>query len=392
MFDIIIIGGGIAGLYAGLKLSKKHKVIVLDDRKYYGGRIHTNKKPQYEIGAARFNSNHKILNKLVKQFKLTKFKLPKNFDYLDKKGNLIKNINKKIDERLKYVISKKDKNLRSKTFKEFCNEHLTFKETKELINWFGYTSEFLYLNAYDAVRTFKNDFTNKNYFVLGEGLTELCNRMAKEINIKLNSKVLDVNKEKDHFVVKTKTKKYLGKKIIFAVKAVQLKQFKILNSIKSMFSSVRPEKLLRIYAIYKNGWFNDLKRTTTNSKLRHIIPINYEKGLIMISYTDGKDVNYFLKNGKLDSDSVIKKKIKKELDILFPNKNIPNPIYFKCHYWSVGAHYWKKNYDSNKIMKKMINPINNIYICGEGFSQNQAWIEGSLLTTQKVIKKISECS
>ena len=35
----------------------------------------------------------------------------------------------------------------------------------------------------------------------------------------------------------------------------------------------------------------------------------------------------------------------------------------------------------------MINPIPNIYICGEAYSKKQAWIEGSLETSNEVIKK-----
>ena len=32
----------------------------------------------------------------------------------------------------------------------------------------------------------------------------------------------------------------------------------------------------------KQLWFKNIKRTTTDNILRHIIPIDYEKGLIMI--------------------------------------------------------------------------------------------------------------
>ena len=34
----------------------------------------------------------------------------------------------------------------------------------------------------------------------------------------------------------------------------------------------------------------------------------------------------------------------------------------------------------------MINPIKNIFICGDTFSDNQCWIEGALSTSNSVIK------
>ena len=63
-----IIGGGISGLYCALQLSKKHKVILFDERSYIGGRIYT--KNHLEMGAARFNDTHKILLSLIKKCSL----------------------------------------------------------------------------------------------------------------------------------------------------------------------------------------------------------------------------------------------------------------------------------------------------------------------------------
>ena len=38
-----------------------------------------------------------------------------------------------------------------------------------------------------------------------------------------------------------------------------------------------------------------------------------------------------------------------------------------------------------KIAKKILNPMKNIYICGEAFSHKQAWIEGALQTATNVL-------
>ena len=63
LFDIIIIGGGIAGLYTLYSLSKKHpnlKILLLEKGKNLGGRIYTY-KDQYmtlEAGAGRFSDTN----------------------------------------------------------------------------------------------------------------------------------------------------------------------------------------------------------------------------------------------------------------------------------------------------------------------------------------------
>ena len=44
------------------------------------------------------------------------------------------------------------------------------------------------------------------------------------------------------------------------------------------------------------------------------------------------------------------------------------------HYWKVGAHHWKLGYDTDKISKEILNPMKNLFICGEAFSQKQAWV------------------
>ena len=40
------------------------------------------------------------------------------------------------------------------------------------------------------------------------------------------------------------------------------------------------------------------------------------------------------------------------------------------------------------IEKLILNPIDNMYICGEAFSLNQAWIEGALETSRDIVNLI----
>ena len=67
-YDIIILGGGISGLYLAYELSKTGKTILLIEKtNRYGGRMYTEERGDitYECGAARFHSTHTNLIKLL---------------------------------------------------------------------------------------------------------------------------------------------------------------------------------------------------------------------------------------------------------------------------------------------------------------------------------------
>ena len=81
MNDLVVVGGGIAGLYTAYKYLTKYKnnkikkkVILIERNNRMGGRIftynhkHKNKTYPIEAGAGRISSNHKNLMKLIKEF------------------------------------------------------------------------------------------------------------------------------------------------------------------------------------------------------------------------------------------------------------------------------------------------------------------------------------
>ena len=403
-YDIIIIGGGIAGLNCAYKLSQSelnYKILLLDERKYLGGRILTyyDKDFHYELGAGRFNNKHKNLLKLIKYFNLTKIKINSKTDYIDNifnlKSNIFSSLLKKIIKKLKNI---NPNILKKYTFKELCYKYYNKKYINTIIKYFGYKAEFEILNSYNAIKTFEINFNENNkFYIMKEGLSELCNRIAHEciqnkVKIKLNSVVNNIYNDSNLFRIDTNKCNYISKNIIFAIKKNDLLKFNILNPIKNIINSVNVAQMLRIYAYYpiinNTVWFADLNKTVTDTKLKFIIPINRKYGIIMISYTDYKDTIPFISNGKLKKDNLIINIINTELKKIF-NIDIPNPIKLHSYYWINGCHYWKKNNDSEFISKYIINPINNIYICGETYSlYNQAWIEGALETSNKVIKKL----
>ena len=90
IYDFVIVGGGLSGLYLLYKLLKKNKqlrICLLESNNKLGGRIETIKfkdksvknKPcmiQYESGGARFSDLHTKLMKLLKLLNLDKDKIP----------------------------------------------------------------------------------------------------------------------------------------------------------------------------------------------------------------------------------------------------------------------------------------------------------------------------
>ena len=215
-YDIIIIGGGIAGLYTQYKLlQKKHgiKILLIEKNNRMGGRIYTyktnikGKNYSMEAGAGRFNDNHKLLIKLI-----TDLGFHKKIIKIGSKVNLIITKKKWKDNEiskhspydyLDFIVQKfkLKKNMKYVTFKNWLEQNIDNEITAYLRDFYPYKDVFK-LNTYDALKLYKKDLNNNgNFYVLGGGLTQIINKLKQEIillggKIRLNTELLHIGQKK----------------------------------------------------------------------------------------------------------------------------------------------------------------------------------------------------
>ena len=190
------------------------------------------------------------------------------------------------------------------------------------------------------------------------------------------------DKKKGIYNVKTKS-------VVCAIQKSSLLKYPIFKPIKKELHSVETKALCRIYMIFnkKDIWFKDYGKVTSNTHNRYMIPLDKNRGSIMISYTDSNYAislnHYYEKYGLKKLESYILSSWEEVLKI-----KIPEPKFRKVYYWKEGIAMWKARVDSKKVSKKVLNPCKNVFIVGENYSLNQAWIEGGLQTVKKIIKDL----
>lgn len=417
IYDVIIVGSGIAGLniYNELLYKKKYdNMMLIDKNSYIGGRIYTISltlngiKHTLEAGGARFNDKHKKLIKLIEEYSLQNQVTKINSSSLEFSPRYNKWKNNPITNSLPYYYLDEalkkydlDPSISKYSFREWL--YKTFKKNiaDYIIASYPYTDIFK-TNAYDALRLYKKSMNiNQNFYVLKNGLSMLINLLTQDIKqqggtIQLNTKCLDIIYKDNLYTIScllnNKPVKYITKKLVLTIQQPQLKNFKIFKPIRSLINTVSTTVLLRIYFIFKvpkkGVWFKHLKKTLTDSKIQYFIPIDYNKGSVMISYSDDSKAK-FLKNLDNKNSKKFIEFILDECKTIFNIKHIPLPIWHKLCYWDSGVGIWKKNVNSEEASKKIIRPFQrkNLFICGENYSRNyQGWIEGSLETSDKVFK------
>ena len=375
MYDTLIIGGGISGIYCALHLKN---VLLLEENDYWGGRIKTHQDPHYEIGAGRFSKKHKLLWKLIQEYKLTPIPIPSRMDYRDNTYGNIPHVEMYLKSQLKRM--KLHESLREMTFYEYMVQVLGKEDAIHFVEASGY-NELYYKNAYDELHSFQRDYIQGGYYVLKEGLGELCQRMVKDIQGEgvLNHRVQRIEKKDDYFEVDG----YKAKRIIVTIPPSLFKYFPILSPYANIVSNLKNGALLRVYAKYPTSWTDTLHTLTTKHLPRHIIPIR--DGIVMIAYVEDKDVLPFLEKGKLKPIHVIKTLLREELKKVF-TENVPEPEWVRPYLWEIGTHAWLPG-PSSRLLKKSPK-IEGISVCGEAFSHRQAWVEGALESADTLIQKV----
>ncbi|MCK0150520.1 FAD-dependent oxidoreductase [Marivita sp. S6314] len=84
----------------------------------------------------------------------------------------------------------------------------------------------------------------------------------------------------------------------------------------------------------------------------------------------------------------------KQLGELHGLSDVPKPYTALYHDWSAdpyggGWHEWKAGYRFPDVIPKMLQPVDDeqVYICGEAYSTDQGWAEGSLATAETMLQK-----
>ncbi len=374
-YDFIIIGGGVSGLYCAMKLSTSHKVLLLEANDRLGGRIHTHKNPQYEIGAGRLHTSHTHLLSLIQRFHLNTYPLARRIDHINETDGYVPHVDRYVQAMIQRVTAILTEEMRHLTFEEHCLSILGREDTTRLREARGYCGDFQ-MNAYDAVVMFRRE-KKGGFMVIGEGFSELIQRMRQETKAKihLNHTVKHISYDGIYHV-----DQYRANKIIVALPAQAIQNIPFFH--EPLFKTVTTIPLIRIYAKYPSPvWFEGLPTMTTTFVSGHMIPIR--DGLIMIAYTE--KVEAFLRNGKPLPKREIEKKIKEELKTMFPFLSIPDPEWMEAYLWDTGYHAWKKGVHSRHVQREIQHLMPGLFVCGEAYSDRQGWVEGALETAEKVV-------
>ena len=436
-FDLVIVGAGVSGLEVAIQLATKWKnknkrILVLEQADYVGGRVRTvkdiykGKRISYEAGGARFNSNHKTLLSVISRYNLKSkmVKIPSFWEFRpsSKYKNELETVEfDDIEDLLKALINHYNKPkyktyLKSVTLYDACLELYGNKVAEFLKNSYSYYSEIKVFNGVNAIKSLHNDLSETNqFYTLKGGLSQIpinqtihfkTNTFGKKdkpntrlICLKMKVGVWNYNTIQDRFninILNMDTEHNFNISSTNLVLAVDGKAihkwrnqlYSINPRINNVLSHVTSQPLLRTYAIYDSVWFKNYGKVVTDELVKYIIPIDYKIGLIMISYTDGAYVRKMMKHVE---NGTQKEAIYNSLKDIFPDDKIEkNPGYLRNEYWETGAVYWNRGADSKDMSKFMLKPSvhHRLFICGDSFSENQAWTDGALSSAQKVSKLI----
>ncbi len=418
MYDIVIVGAGLAGLTCGIALQKQgKKTCLLEKYGYTGGRVVTYRKDghQWENGAGRIAANHTRVHALLKKYGLKQIPIGKDQLFIPRGGTEEDAIPNTFEVQLAAILKQlqglSPQVLATHTLEQLLKGILGESEAIRFLEQFAYRAEVSVMRADHAMKSFLGEGemgTYEGYTVCAEGLSALSDAMVKEYEsvggtLLLRHEMIELS-EKDCVSVKCKvgSKKegfsetlVEGKKCILALHSAALKECPSTRHFEVLKHLVMCP-LLRTYGVFPSrggtSWFSGLPKVVTGNPVRYFIPIDPSKGVAMVSYTDADDASRMMRILDSKGEKTLGSFILKELRKLFPSRKIPDYSFFKSHPWTYGCTYWTPgSYSVEKLSQDCMRPdasrFPSVYLCGESFSLRQAWMEGAIEHAESLLKR-----
>jgi hypothetical protein len=408
IYDTIIVGAGIAGLYSAHLLRKLHpksSFLILEsgDESKIGGRARTEmfQGTPISIGAGIGRKNKDLLLlKLMDDLNVRYNEFPVVSDYASCacSAHYVKAIFSFLKKT--YEKWKKVGDLHSTprpTFKEFALCFLNKTEYENFRSCAGYT-DYENSDIEDVLYNygFEDNFTT--WVGVGISWKNLINAMVTKIgrrHIHTSSHVTKISREEHgvsktpEFILHTSKQTYRCRKIILATTIESV--MNLLPNAKNehgIYRQIHGQPFLRIY-----GEFDEASRQILKTRIPHtsvvpgpihkIIPINADKGIYMIVYTDNADAEKLKKQSK--NREFLAREVEKAVGL---PRNTLKLSKTADYYWDIGTHYYEPLKgpfkDRADFLHSVQRPSEGILLVGEMVSLHQGWVEGALESVEAV--------
>jgi len=404
MYDTIIIGGGISGLYAAYKIIKKRpntKLLILERNRpgYLGGRtgnadFHgTNVVTGAGIGRKK---KDKLLLRLLRELDIPIHEFitgPLYSTAFDGECN-VKSTFLKL--RTNYNANAHS----NMTFKKFATSIIGKDAYHQFIMCAGYT-DYENESAHDTLYHYGFDDNYEKWTGVSVPWSALVDKLAEHIGrkkIKYSQNVLEItktNEQMSSFTIKTKTNVFETNDIIIATTinpARTMLSSLITKAQTKIYEQIHSQPFLRIYGKFSKESAHIMKMAAQQliivpGPLHKIIPMDPDKGIYMIAYTDNLPatmLHEYEKNNKTNRD-ILCRLLERSLGL--PNETLELDSIGE-YYWKEGTHYYeplKSHKTRDEFIKAAQHPLPNVLVVGEMVSKNQGWVEGALESVEQVL-------
>jgi hypothetical protein len=402
-YDVIIIGSGIAGLYAAYKIrqsSPETNYLVLEKKSktYIGGRASNELFYGTSIvtGAGIGRKRDKLLKSLYIElgFEIKEFKSVTTYSSLVEPLDVLKTL-KQLREEYKGPPT---------TFEKFAKPILGEDVYKRFLYSSGYT-DYEKADAYDTLYNYSMEDNAGHLTGFGvqwhKMILAIVDRIGKS-NIKFHQNVIKIlpscreNDGSSHtYELETETgMKYVCRKVIVAT---TISGLRTLFPKHPIYREVEGQPFLRMYGKFTKQSLPILdeyagRYIVVPGLIQKMIAMNREDGVYMIVYNDNKNTLKLkdrLENTESNREYYCKL-IERSLGI--PSNKHLHLIGIRSFYWKVGTHYYKplnpqKYANRDEFIRDAQHPAKNLFVVGEVVSKHQGWTEGALESVEQIFRK-----
>ena len=406
-FDIIIVGGGISGLYSAykiLQMAPETKLLVLERYKkhWLGGRAGNEMFYGTMVvngaGVGRKEKDFLLIN-LLRELDIPYDEAPATHNYASTISPPC-NVKKVFNLLKKHFKDATSNGPVRKTFREFALPILGADMYKHFTVCSGYT-DYENEDIYDTLYHYGMEDNYAKWTALYIPWKQLIDTLSKKVglkNIRTSSNVDYIeNPSQCNFVVHTdKNVSYSCNKVILATTIPSvLKLVPGANDKNSIYQQIHGQAFLRLYGKFSKASAQIMREyvhglTIVPGPLQKIIPMDPDNGVYMIAYSDNEDAKILkprLENTPENREYFCNLL---ELSLGIPNGTLHlNAIL--DFYWPVGTHYYdplpNKFKNRKEFIKKAQTPIPCMLVVGEMISMNQGWVQGALESVEAVVTK-----